>query len=191
MLGAPRRGASARTVWECVRQAGVRISQWSPTRIRNGFTKRLGNVALPRMLPIAAGDLPLTRLGSSQDARMVPVGSEEGSVCYCVGVGDSVTFDLDLVERGCRVFAFDPTPASIEYMKTIDYDEERLTFERLRRLVGEHDAAVLRASRPREGQLVGRRPAFDRRVLHGRMQDPVDAHGRTRPRPDRPPEARC
>ena len=72
---------------------GVRISQWSPTRIRNGFTKGSQRVALPRMSPIAAGDLPLTRLGSSEDARLVPVGFlEEGSICYCVG--DSVTFDL-------------------------------------------------------------------------------------------------
>lgn len=82
------------------------------------------------MLPIPTSDLPLTRVGSAEDARMVPVGLlEEGFVCYCIGVGDRVTFDLDLVERGCRVFAFDPTPESIEYMKRVDYDEERLTFE--------------------------------------------------------------
>jgi FkbM family methyltransferase len=114
----------------CVKTGGVRISQWSLTRIRNGFTKRLARVALPRMLPITAGELPLTLVGSAEDARMVPVGLlDERFVCYCVGVGDSVTFDLDLVERGCRVFAFDPTPESIEYMKTIEYDEDRLTFE--------------------------------------------------------------
>ena len=43
---------------------------------------------------------------------------EESSVCYCVGVGEDITFDLALIERfGCQVFAFDPTPRAIQHVK--------------------------------------------------------------------------
>ncbi len=34
------------------------------------------------------------------------------------GLGDDVTFEMELIERyGCRVFGFDPTPRSIEYIR--------------------------------------------------------------------------
>ena len=68
-------------------------------------------------------------------------------------------------------------------MKTIDYDEEPLTVRALRRRVGEHDAAVLRASRPREGQLVGSPRAFDREYFTAECKTPstlVAEHGHDR-----------
>src|SRR5207247_1476065 len=107
-----------------------RIAEWSPTRVRNGVTKNIARVVLPRVLQPVPPDTPLVRVGTAEDARRLPVDMlGPDAVCYCVGVGDSVTLDLDLVARGCRVYSFDPTPESIEYMRSLDYDRKRLTFE--------------------------------------------------------------
>jgi FkbM family methyltransferase len=48
----------------------------------------------------------------------VPTGwLHHGSACYCVGCGENISFDLALIEQfGCEVYAFDPTPRSIEYV---------------------------------------------------------------------------
>lgn len=40
------------------------------------------------------------------------------SICYCVGCGEDISFDLGLIrEFGCQVYGFDPTPRAIEYVK--------------------------------------------------------------------------
>jgi FkbM family methyltransferase len=40
------------------------------------------------------------------------------SICYCVGCGEDISFDLGLIERfRCKVYAFDPTPRAIEHVK--------------------------------------------------------------------------
>jgi FkbM family methyltransferase len=40
------------------------------------------------------------------------------SVCYCVGCGEDISFDLELIRRySCIVHAFDPTPRSIEFVR--------------------------------------------------------------------------
>lgn len=39
------------------------------------------------------------------------------SVVYCYGIGENVTFELDVARRhGCMVFAFDPTPKALKYV---------------------------------------------------------------------------
>jgi FkbM family methyltransferase len=46
---------------------------------------------------------------------------------YSAGVGEDVSFDLELIARtGCQVWAFDPTPRAIEYAHGIR--EERFHF---------------------------------------------------------------
>ena len=41
----------------------------------------------------------------------------EHSICYCVGCGEDITFDLELIRKySCAVFAFDPTPRSIAHV---------------------------------------------------------------------------
>ena len=41
-----------------------------------------------------------------------------GSVIYSLGVGDSIEFDLDIIDRfGATVFAFDPTPFSTDWVE--------------------------------------------------------------------------
>lgn len=37
------------------------------------------------------------------------------SICYCVGCGEDISFDLGLIHQfGCHVFGFDPTPRAIK-----------------------------------------------------------------------------
>jgi len=65
-------------------------------------------------------DVPYRFLGSSYGGWSIPVGLlDESSIAYTVGVGEDITFDLALIEEcHCRIFAFDPTPNAIEYMRT-------------------------------------------------------------------------
>jgi FkbM family methyltransferase len=61
----------------------------------------------------------LQRIGTRYGGWTIPanlIGSN--SVCYCVGCGEDISFDLGLIEQfHCNVFAFDPTPRAIEYVK--------------------------------------------------------------------------
>ena len=72
------------------------------------------------------------------------------AICYCVGAGEDITFDCDLIRHfGCRVFVFDPTPRAINhvnnlirrirlgmplngdfdvYQNRVDFDVDRLNF---------------------------------------------------------------
>lgn len=46
---------------------------------------------------------------------------EAQSVVYSVGIGTDITFDLDLMaEVGCQIHAFDPTPASLNWLESQD-----------------------------------------------------------------------
>jgi len=63
--------------------------------------------------------------------RLLALGSGDGrwvicpdrltakSVVYSFGIGTNVTFDVDLIrEIGCEVHAFDPTPLSVEWLRS-------------------------------------------------------------------------
>jgi len=40
------------------------------------------------------------------------------SVCYCVGCGEDISFDLGMIEKfGSTIFAYDPTPRAISFVK--------------------------------------------------------------------------
>ena len=73
---------------------------------------------LARLVPrVRRNDM--THLGTSYGGREVP-GSLLGaaSVCYCVGVGEDISFDKALIDAyGCDVHAFDPTPRSIAFVE--------------------------------------------------------------------------
>jgi FkbM family methyltransferase len=46
-------------------------------------------------------------------------------IIYSVGVGNDITFDLGLIERfGVQVFAFDPTPGSVAWVKSKNLPEK-------------------------------------------------------------------
>jgi FkbM family methyltransferase len=60
----------------------------------------------------------LERLGSDYGGWFVPshdLGPD--SIVYSAGIGQDISFDKALIARcGCRVYGFDPTPASVEFV---------------------------------------------------------------------------
>lgn len=56
----------------------------------------------------------LEKLGSSYGGWIVPVHYlDKKSICYMVGAGEDISFDLAVAKRfGCEVLIFDPTPRS-------------------------------------------------------------------------------
>ena len=72
----------------------------------------------------------LVRLGSAYGGHVVASSLlGEKSVCYSAGVGEDVTFDLEVIRRfGCEVHAFDFTPRSIRFIEPIVRSEPKLHF---------------------------------------------------------------
>ena len=53
---------------------------------------------------------------------------DRNSVCYCIGCGLDISFDLAIIEKyGCAVHAFDPTPRSVEYVKRVTANVPKFT----------------------------------------------------------------
>ena len=72
----------------------------------------------------------LVRLGSDYGGWWVPVSAlTPGSVAYCAGAGEDITFDLALLDRGLRVTTFDPTPRAIAHVAAVAPDDARFRFE--------------------------------------------------------------
>ena len=64
--------------------------------------------------------VPVERHGSEYGGWWIcPRDMAQDSVVYSVGIGTEITFDLSLIEKyGVTIHAFDPTPASLAYLKT-------------------------------------------------------------------------
>lgn len=62
---------------------------------------------------------PLSRFGSDYGGWAVVLAPlSASSVAYSVGVGEDISFDLDLIrELNLNVHAFDPTPRSVEWVR--------------------------------------------------------------------------
>jgi FkbM family methyltransferase len=84
----------------------------------------------------------LERIGSEYGGWIIPtslIGA--GSICYCVGVGEDISFDLAIISRfDCQVYAFDPTPRARQYVEQHAGDEQNLHFSEIG--LWEHDGVV-------------------------------------------------
>ena len=96
---------------------------------------RAGVVSRLRYLAFGAYVRPrpsaeLIRLGTSYGGWVVPKRVlRPGTLCYCFGVGEDISFDLALVDQfGCEVFAFDPTPRSAAYVRSLEPLDSRFHF---------------------------------------------------------------
>lgn len=71
-------------------------------------------------LPIHA-EIPTERLGSPYGGWIIPQNKlTSDSICYLVGAGEDISFDLALIEKfGCQAHIFDPTPRAVEHVKTV------------------------------------------------------------------------
>jgi FkbM family methyltransferase len=79
-----------------------------PAKVRNALRRRRFEYLVPRLQ--FSGAPGLVDLGTSYGGWTVPVELIEPSwVCYCVGAGGDVSFDLELIRRyGVEVRTFDP-----------------------------------------------------------------------------------
>ncbi len=66
------------------------------------------------------------RLGNERAQwPLCPDGLGKESVVYSLGVGEDVSFDLELIRRfGCTVHAFDPTPRSMDWLRSQSLPEQ-------------------------------------------------------------------
>lgn len=72
----------------------------------------------------------LQKIGSRYGSWVVPSTLiDANSICYCVGCGEDVSFDLGLIENfSCNVFAFDPTPRAISYIEKVASQNSKYHF---------------------------------------------------------------
>jgi FkbM family methyltransferase len=72
----------------------------------------------------------LIHIGTEYGGWVVPSRAlNSGSICYCAGCGEDISFDLGLIEEyGCPVFAFDPTPRAVEYVRRVAGQNPRYHF---------------------------------------------------------------
>jgi FkbM family methyltransferase len=63
----------------------------------------------------------MKEIGTKYGGWVVPIGLlDSGSICYCVGCGEDISFDIGLIDNfGCHVFSFDPTPRAIKYVENV------------------------------------------------------------------------
>ena len=84
-------------------------------RVRNAVARR----AVTRRLTCTPR-ADLCRLGSPGAGWWVPESIlKPGAVAYCAGAGEDITFDLALLERGCQVTTFDPTPRAVAHVQQV------------------------------------------------------------------------
>ena len=63
----------------------------------------------------------LVKLGTEYGGWYVPTSLiEKGTICYCVGAGEDISFDIDLIRNfRSEIFVFDPTPRSISHIESL------------------------------------------------------------------------
>jgi FkbM family methyltransferase len=89
--------------------------------IIKNIRKRLIKWTEPTLgLPVQS-DFPVVRLGSAYGGWILPeTGLNADSICYLVGAGEDISFDLDLAYRlRCVVHIIDPTPRSVHHVEEV------------------------------------------------------------------------
>jgi FkbM family methyltransferase len=90
------------------------MSRLRPSKLRSALRRRWFERRVPRVPEYRATDV--AELGTPYGGWKVPVGLlEPGWLCYSVGIGGDVSFDLALVrDYGIRVRAFDPVEQFVD-----------------------------------------------------------------------------
>ena len=66
-------------------------------------------------------EVPVERLGTPYGGWLIPRDMlSPGSVCYLVGAGEDISFDLEVAATyGCQVHIFDPTPRAVTHFEAL------------------------------------------------------------------------
>jgi FkbM family methyltransferase len=72
----------------------------------------------------------MERLGSSYGGWTVPVRIfTDRSICYCIGAGEDITFDLELIRRfDSEIFCYDPTPRAAAHVASVTAGLKKYNF---------------------------------------------------------------
>ena len=64
-------------------------------------------------------NVSLSKLGSDYGRHFVDLDMiNSNSIVYSLGIGEDITFDEELINaKGCKIFAYDPTPKAINHIK--------------------------------------------------------------------------
>lgn len=73
----------------------------------------------------------MIKLGTDYGGWYIPENIlNENSICYCVGCGEDITFDLELIKKyNCTVVGIDPTPRAIQHVNENTKDISNYIFE--------------------------------------------------------------
>ncbi len=92
---------------------GSTAAKLRPSKVRSALRRRRFEYVFERT-PVRDG-VETVALGSSYGGWVIPDVVRPDWVCYCVGAGGDVSFDLELIKRyGVRVRAFDPVAGYVE-----------------------------------------------------------------------------
>ncbi len=71
--------------------------------------------------------IPHEKIGTDYGGWFVPIGLlSHQSLCYAVGAGEDVSFELGLIKRyGCELYCFDPTPRAQRHVELLRRNTER------------------------------------------------------------------
>ena len=103
------------------------LAKLRPAKIRSAARRRLFEGVMERA-PLQAGPSILL-LGRKYGGYAIPDGVVQPSwICYCVGAGGDISFDLELIHRfGATVRAFDPVPSYVELAQAEAGDDPRFS----------------------------------------------------------------
>jgi FkbM family methyltransferase len=103
------------------------IGKVRPAKIRSALRRRWFEYQLNR-LPLQSGPTVVS-LGSEYGGWDIPEGIVDDSwMCWSVGAGDDVSFDVELVRRyGAQVRAFEPVPEYVQHARQTFGDDPRLS----------------------------------------------------------------
>lgn len=106
--------------------ATIGLAKLRPAKVRSALRRRRFEFVLERT-PVRK-DVPTLALGSSYGGWVIPDVVQPDWVCYCVGAGGDVSFDLDLIRRyGVEVRGFDPVSSYVESARREAGEERRFS----------------------------------------------------------------
>jgi FkbM family methyltransferase len=132
----------------------AQLARLQPRRVHRSAARRLFERRIARRArTIESQDL--VTLGSAYGGWTVPADSiTEDWICYCVGAGSDVSFDLALIETfGCRVWCADPGEDSERLVLDTAARQPRLSFARVALAPADGVVRMFRAADPQSSSL--------------------------------------